>query len=72
MACLWEHSAQMIGNIEPVRQLGPLFGALRLRTGDCCVENIIMNKEPLPMEGVGQDSDRGFFEEIAIGAGGES
>jgi len=31
-----------------------------------------MNKDPLPMEGVGQDSDRGFFEEIAIGAGGKS
>jgi len=38
----------------------------------CCVENIIMNKEPLPMEGVSQDSDRGFFEEIAIRAGRES
>jgi len=40
--------------------------------GNCCVENIIMNKEPLPMEGVSQDSDRGFFEEIAIRAGRES
>ena len=36
--------------------------AERLLNLVCCVENIIMNKEPLPMEGVGQDSDRCFFE----------
>jgi len=46
--------------------------SLSLKNPTCCVENIIMNKEPLPMEGVSQDSDRGFFEEIAIRAGRES